>query len=91
MGQYVLTSLCSWGNVVWGVVLLPYLVLAVQAEVGVWAMLYTLFILCLVNVASAQWYGVVRTLVNIANKRLSATVEPVDCRYRCSIIGERIW
>lgn len=66
MGQYVLTSLCSWGNVVWGVVLLPYLVLAVQGEVGVWAMLYTLFILCLVNVASAQWYGVVRTLVNVS-------------------------
>lgn len=66
MEQYVLTSLCSWSNVVWGVLLLPYLVLAVHAEVGVWAMLYTLFILCLINVASAQWYGVVRTLVNVS-------------------------
>jgi hypothetical protein len=59
---FILTSLFTWGNTIWGVMLLPFCIMSVVFSYGLWASLSVLLLYYIIILANSQAYSIVRTL-----------------------------
>ena len=62
--SFVLSSMLSWGNLVWFWLLVPYTIMSVVFSEGIAVSLNFLLFYWLLIVANSQWYAIVRTLIN---------------------------
>lgn len=61
---FVISSLLSWGNIVWFALLIPYLVMAVVFSEGIFVAIAYLLACYIMILANSQWYLISRTIVN---------------------------
>lgn len=61
--SFLLTSLLSWGNLIWFAFLVPFSLMSVVFSFGVLPTLSMLLLYYLVILADSQWYAICRTLV----------------------------
>lgn len=64
VGQFVATSVLSWGNTVWLVMVVPYCLMSVVFSHGLWTALLLTLYFWLLAMTNSQWYAIVRTLIN---------------------------
>ena len=61
---FVISSLLSWGNIVWFALLIPYLIMAVTFSEGIFVAIAYLLVYYIMILANSQWYLISRTLIN---------------------------
>lgn len=61
---FVISSLLSWGNIVWFAMIIPYLIMAVAFSEGIFVAIAYLLVCYIMILANSQWYLISRTLVN---------------------------
>lgn len=61
---FILSSLLSWGNLTWMVMLMPYCLMSVCFGLGFLPALSMLVLFYILELANSQWYAIVRTMVN---------------------------
>lgn len=62
--SFIATSLFSTGNFVWFALFLPYCLMSVLFNFGLWPTLILLLLLWVTIMANSQWYLIARTLIN---------------------------
>ena len=62
--SFIATSLFSTGNFVWFALFLPYCLMSVLFNFGLWPTLILLLLLWVTIIANSQWYLIARTLIN---------------------------
>ena len=62
--SFILTSMLSWGNLIWMALFLPFCIMSVVFQFGLLTTVLVLLFVWLVIMANSQWYIIVRTLIN---------------------------
>ena len=61
---FIFSSLTSWGNLTWLLLVVPYSIMSVAFSYGLLTMVYLVVVVLLAAMANSQWYSMSRTLVN---------------------------
>ena len=61
---FIISSLFTWGNVIWYALLLPYSLMSVIFGYGLWATILLLVTFYVLFLANSQWYLICKTLIN---------------------------
>ena len=61
---FIFSSLTSWGNLTWLLLIVPYSIMSVVFSYGLLTMVYLVVVTLLAAVANSQWYSMTRTLIN---------------------------
>lgn len=61
---FIFSSLTSWGNLTWLILVIPYSIMSVAFSYGMLTMVYLVIVTLLAAVANSQWYSLTRTLAN---------------------------
>ena len=61
---FIISSLFTWGNVIWYALLLPYSLMSVIFGYGLWTTVLLLVTFYVLFLANSQWYLICKTLIN---------------------------
>lgn len=61
---FIFSSIFTWGNLIWLVFLLPYMLMSVVFSYGLMTTLMLTLVTILLIAANSQWYAIARTLIN---------------------------
>lgn len=64
VNHFVATSVVSWGNAVWLIMVVPFCLMSVVFSYGLWPSFLLIVYCWLLAMANSQWYAIVRTLIN---------------------------
>lgn len=62
--SFVITSLFTWGNLIWFALLIPYCLMSVVFSYGLLSALSLLLLFYMMILTNSQWYAIVRTLIS---------------------------
>lgn len=62
--SFQVTSMLSWGNLIWYAMLLPFSIMSILFSEGIWVTLAFLFAFYVLIITNSQWYQLVRSLIS---------------------------